>query len=96
MAVVIETAAESRLDAAEVERWRQVPVAIAVDVTEAACQVDPLSARLRPPGQQPRLFGRALTALCEPPDFGAVLHALDSRVRATCSSLRRRAMPTPR
>lgn len=78
MAVVIETAGESRLDAAEVERWRQVPVAIAVDVTEAACQVDPLIRPLRPPGRQPRLFGRALTAQCEPPDFGAVLHALDS------------------
>jgi 4-hydroxy-4-methyl-2-oxoglutarate aldolase len=30
-----------------------------------------------PPGRQPRLFGRAVTAFCEPPDFGAVLHALD-------------------
>ena len=29
------------------------------------------------PGQQPKLFGRAVTARCEPPDFGAVLHALD-------------------
>ena len=32
---------------------------------------------LRPAGRQPRLFGRAVTALCEPPDFGAVLHALE-------------------
>lgn len=26
---------------------------------------------------QPMLFGRAVTARCEPPDFGAVLHAID-------------------
>jgi regulator of RNase E activity RraA len=32
---------------------------------------------LLPPGQQPPLFGRALTVQCEPPDFGAVLHAMD-------------------
>ncbi len=32
---------------------------------------------LRPPGQQPRLCGPAVTASCEPPDFGAVLHAVD-------------------
>jgi 4-hydroxy-4-methyl-2-oxoglutarate aldolase len=30
-----------------------------------------------PAGRQPRLFGRAVTVLCEPPDFGAVLLAID-------------------
>jgi regulator of RNase E activity RraA len=30
-----------------------------------------------PPGRQPRLFGRAVTVQCEPPDFGAVLRALE-------------------
>ncbi|HEU5101974.1 MAG TPA: hypothetical protein VFU22_23290 [Roseiflexaceae bacterium] len=52
-------------------------MAIAVDVSRAACQIDPAIRPLCRPGQQPRLFGRAVTALCEPPDFGAVLQALD-------------------
>jgi regulator of RNase E activity RraA len=30
-----------------------------------------------PPGQQPRLFGRAVTAFCEAPDFGSVVRAMD-------------------
>ncbi len=59
------------------ERWRDVPVAIAVDIDAAACQIDPAIRPLRPAGKQPRLFGRAVTALCEPPDFGPVMHALD-------------------
>jgi 4-hydroxy-4-methyl-2-oxoglutarate aldolase len=52
-------------------------VAVAVDVSKAACQIDPLIRPLLPPGRQPRLFGRAVTAHCAPPDFGAVLYALD-------------------
>jgi 4-hydroxy-4-methyl-2-oxoglutarate aldolase len=61
----------------EIERWRNVPVAVAVDVSKGECQVDPAIRPLRPVGQQPRLFGRAVTAICKPPDFGAVLRALD-------------------
>ncbi|MEM9278034.1 MAG: RraA family protein [Pseudomonadota bacterium] len=59
------------------ERWRKVPVAVAVDIHPAACQIDPAIRPLCPTGKQPGLFGRALTVLCEPPDFGAVLHAAD-------------------
>lgn len=61
----------------EAERWRGVPVAVAVDLDRAVGPLDPAIRPLRPPGSQPRLFGRALTARCDPPDFGAVLHALD-------------------
>jgi 4-hydroxy-4-methyl-2-oxoglutarate aldolase len=60
-----------------VERWRNVPAAIIADVSKGAAQIDPHIRPLCPPGQQPRLFGRAVTALCAPPDFGAVLLALD-------------------
>lgn len=60
-----------------VERWRGISVAVAVDVSDGACQIDPAIRPLCPPGRQPRLFGRAVTARCEPPDFGAVLYALD-------------------
>ena len=59
------------------ERWRNVPTAIIADVSGGACLIDPAIRPLRPAGQQPRLFGRAVTARCAPPDFGAVLHALD-------------------
>lgn len=77
MPVRIEEHAAADIPEALLARWRKVPVAIAVDVTSAACELDPDIRPLRPAGSQPRLFGRALTALCEPPDFGAVLHALD-------------------
>jgi 4-hydroxy-4-methyl-2-oxoglutarate aldolase len=59
------------------ERWRAVPPAIAADISKGACQIDPAIRPLLPPGRQPKLFGRAVTALCMPPDFGAVLHAMD-------------------
>jgi regulator of RNase E activity RraA len=54
-----------------------VPAAVAIDLGRDVGQIDPAIRPLLPPGGQPRLFGRAVTALCEPPDFGAVLHAAD-------------------
>jgi len=62
---------------AEIAPWRTIPAAIAVDLARDIGQIDPAIRPLRPPGQQPPLFGRAVTALCEPPDFGAVLRALE-------------------
>jgi 4-hydroxy-4-methyl-2-oxoglutarate aldolase len=62
---------------AETARWRLVPVSVAVDLARDVGQIDPAIRPLRPPGQQPRLFGRAVTVRCEPPDFGAVLHAME-------------------
>lgn len=60
----------------DIDRWREVPASIAVDLNLDPGQIDPAIRALMPPGQQPRLFGRAVTVRCEPPDFGAVLHAL--------------------
>ena len=77
MPVTIHRAPASDLTPAEIDRWRVVPVAVAVDLGRDAGQIDPAIRPLLPPGRQPRLFGRAVTASCEPPDFGAVLHALD-------------------
>lgn len=57
--------------------WRGVPAALAVDCAPGARQIDPAIRPLRPAGQQPRLFGRALTVRVSPPDFGAMLHVLD-------------------
>lgn len=59
------------------KRWSNVPTAIIADVSDGACLVDPAIRPLRPAGQQPKLFGRAVTARCSPPDFGAVLRAID-------------------
>src|SRR5215468_7955293 len=77
MTVTLHAAPTRDLTAQEIEPWSRVPVAVAVDLGRDVGQIDPAIRPLRPPGQQPRLFGRTVTALCQPPDFGAVLHALD-------------------
>jgi regulator of RNase E activity RraA len=77
MTVTIHSAFRSDLTSAEVDAWRSVPVAIAVDLARDIGQIDPAIRPLNPPGKQPPLFGRAVTVLCKPPDFGAVVHALD-------------------
>jgi len=76
MPVTLHTPAFN-LSQAEIDRWRAIPVAIAVDLVREAGQIDPALRPLRPAGQQPKLFGQAVTVRCEAPDFGAVLLALD-------------------
>jgi regulator of RNase E activity RraA len=76
MTVTIHSVPAPLLAPEEIEPWRAVPVAVAVDLVPDE-QIDPAIRPLNPPGKQPRLFGRAVTAQCEPPDFGAVLHALE-------------------
>lgn len=76
MAVTLHPTAQPLSDAA-LAPWRDVPVALAVDCAPGARQIDPAIRPLHPAGQQPRLFGRALTVRAAPPDFGAMLHALD-------------------
>jgi len=75
--IMIQQASIAPISADLVERWRIVPVAIIADISNGTCQIDPQIRPLCPAGQQPRLFGRAVTALCAPPDFGAVLRAID-------------------
>lgn len=77
MPVTLHRPPASDLTPAEIARWRPVPVAVAVDLVHEAGQIDPAIRPLRPAGQQPRLFGTAVTVRCAAPDFGAVLHALD-------------------
>ena len=76
MTVTAHSVPAPLLTAEEIEPWRKVPVAVAVDLVPGE-QIDPAIRPLNPPGKQPPLFGLAVTALCEPPDFGAVLHALE-------------------
>ena len=59
------------------ERWRKIPVAVAVDLDDSIRQIGPLVRPIRNKGEQPLLFGRIVTAFCEAPDFGAALCALD-------------------
>ncbi len=77
MAVGINSHNSAPVDAALLKRWAAVPAAIIADVSKGAALVDPAIRPLRPAGQQPRLMGRAVTAICAPPDFGAVLASLD-------------------
>ncbi|MBC7736012.1 MAG: dimethylmenaquinone methyltransferase [Candidatus Saccharibacteria bacterium] len=77
MPVTLHTPPTSDLTLTEIARWAAIPVAVAVDLGRDAGQIDPAIRPLRPAGQQPRLFGQAVTVRCEAPDFGAVLHALD-------------------
>lgn len=77
MTVTIHASPLSDLTIAEIDPWRKIPVAVTVDLVRDQGQIDPDIRPLNPPGRQPRLIGRAVTALCEPPDFGAVLHALE-------------------
>ncbi len=76
MTVTIHPNRADVLSEAEIEGWRAVPVAVAVDLVPGE-QLDALIRPLNPAGKQPKLFGRAVTALCEPPDFGAVPNALE-------------------
>lgn len=79
MSVKINTAA-STLATEEIDAWREIAVSIAVDLLPEQ-QIDPA---IRPQtfgGNPLRLLGPALTVEVSPPDFGAVIHALD-HVRA--------------
>lgn len=77
MPVILHSPPPCDLTAAEIEPWRKVPVAVAVDLGRTYGPVDPAIRPLNPPGRQAALFGRAFTVLCAPPDFGAVVHAMD-------------------
>ena len=76
MTVTIHPRREGATTKAEIECWRTIPVAVAADLAPDE-QLDIRIRPLNPPGKQPKLFGCAVTALCDPPDFGAVLHALE-------------------
>ncbi|WP_434054395.1 MAG: dimethylmenaquinone methyltransferase [Roseibium sp.] len=79
MSVKINPAAAT-LSSEEIEAWREIAVSITVDLLPEQ-QIDPA---IRPQtfgGHPLRLLGPALTVAVSPPDFGAVIHALD-HVRA--------------
>lgn len=77
MSVTLHTPIRTGLTQADIARWTTVPVSVAVDQCRDGGQIDPAIRPLCPAGRQPRLFGQAVTVRCEPPDFGAVLQAMD-------------------
>ncbi len=77
MTITIGTISSVEIDPALLVRWHNIPVAVAIDLSGQLRQINPAIRPLCPAGSQPRLFGRAVTAQCEPPDFGAVLYAVD-------------------
>ncbi|WP_234942459.1 dimethylmenaquinone methyltransferase (plasmid) [Sinorhizobium medicae] len=58
------------------ERWRHIPTAVIADMVENS-HIDSAIRPLRPFGQQPHLFGTAITVSCEPANIGALIYALD-------------------
>lgn len=75
-ATIFQATAEDGLGEAELARWRDVPTSIVADLSRGSL-IDPAIRPLLPPGRQPRLVGRAVIAVCEPPDMGGVLYAAD-------------------
>lgn len=77
MGVMVRLAERTPVSQEILDRWAAVPVAVIVDLQESIRQVDPAIHSLLPAATQPRLMGPMVTALCKPPDFGAVMHALE-------------------
>src|SRR3954471_5873812 len=68
--------APSALDPELVRAWAAVSTTIAADLFRGRVLVDPAIRPLRPLGPSSRLAGRAVTAWCEPADYGPVQHAV--------------------
>ena len=96
MPVTLHTAPACDLLPAEIDRWRAIPVAVAVDLGRDVGQLDPRIRPLRPAGRQPRLFGRAVTDSASRPISGRSCMRWSWSRRATCWSSRRPVMPRRR
>src|SRR4051794_9690026 len=68
--------APSALDPELVRAWAAVSTTIAADLFRGRVLADPAIRPLRPLGPSSRLAGRAVTAWCEPADYGPVQHAV--------------------
>ena len=81
MSITVHRATLPPLDPALVGRWAKISTTITADLFKGNCLADPLIRPLRRLAPQARLAGRAVTVRCEPPDFGAVLQAVDLAAR---------------
>jgi regulator of RNase E activity RraA len=65
-----------RLSKATIESWRVVPSAVAADKLNGRCHADARIRPIRPFAPGAILVGSAVTAWCEPADYGPVHHAI--------------------
>ena len=76
MPTLVRSTKVARLPAEAIERWRSVPAAVAADQLQGRGHTDPEIRALRPFAAGQRLVGCAITAWCEPADYGPVHHAI--------------------
>jgi len=78
MAVTIHAGRQTAISEDLIDRWAKVPVTIISDVLVGKGLLNPQIRPLGLPGERVRMAGLARTASCQSPDFGAVLHAVDT------------------
>ena len=76
MPTLVHQPGHGPLDRRLIEAWAGMPVTIAADLFQGRTLVDPLIRPLRPFAGAKRLVGCAVTARCEPADYGPVHHAI--------------------
>lgn len=76
MPTVVSSTKVARWPADAIERWRPVPAAVAADQLQGRGHADPEIRPLRAFAAGQRLVGAAVTAWCEPADYGPVHHAI--------------------
>jgi 4-hydroxy-4-methyl-2-oxoglutarate aldolase len=76
MPTIIETPKQKRLSKKQIDSWRPVTSAIAADQLGGGAHVDAQIRPVRALGGA-KLIGSAVTAWCEPADYGPVHHAID-------------------
>ena len=76
MPTILRRPAGGRLAPDLVAAWREIPSAVAADRLAGRGHVDPRIRPIRPFAQGVRLVGSAVTAWCEPADYGPVHHAI--------------------
>jgi 4-hydroxy-4-methyl-2-oxoglutarate aldolase len=57
-------------------KWRNIPTTIIADAAKGAAHLPREICPLRPRGQQPYLFGRAVTVRCAPPGLNAIIQGI--------------------
>jgi len=75
MSTVIETPTQKRLSKKQIDAWRPITSAIAADQLGGKAHADARIRPIRPLGGA-KLIGNAVTAWCEPADYGPVHHAI--------------------
>lgn len=76
MSTRLVQATATRLPKDTIAAWRMVPSAVVADKLNGRCHADPRIRPIRPFAPGATLVGSAVTAWCEPADYGPVHHAI--------------------